>query len=146
MARPPIWPDGALELFYRVLARGREVGMFSNAGLSSDDCFREWFVHLGLTERFNHLSFSNELAVAKPAGQIFDHTLAALEVSADRALHVGDNMHADVSGAAAVGMSTVWVRRRAESPVRTQAEPDFVVDSVLELVPVVDQWLESLEN
>ena len=146
MDHPPILPDGSIELLDRLLARGLKIGLISNTGLTSDDCFREWFVHLGLTERFNHLSFSNELGVAKPAGQIFDHTLAALEVSADRALHVGDNMHADVSGAAAVGMSTVWVRRRAESPVRTQAEPDFVVDSVLELVPIVDQWLESLEN
>ncbi len=146
MDHPPILPDGSIELLDRLLARGLRIGLISNTGLTSDDCFREWFVHLGLTERFNPLSFSNELAVAKPAGRIFDHTLAALEVSADRALHVGDNMHADVSGAAAVGMSTVWVRRRAESPVRTRTEPDFVVDSVLELVPIVDQWLESLEN
>ena len=143
---PPTLLDGSLDLLDRVRGRGVHVGLISNAGLTSSKAFRVWFEQIGLLDKFEYMAFSNDLAMAKPAKQIFELALNALETRPARALHVGDNMHADVAGAAAAGMSTVWVRGGIESSTPTQTKPDYAVDSVLELVPVVDRWLDSLEN
>ena len=63
-----------------------------------------------------------------------------------RALHIGDNMHTDVAGAAAVGMSTGWVRGGIDSPVNTSYDPDYTIDSMVELLPAVDRWLATLDG
>lgn len=47
--------------------------------------------------------------VAKPDPAIFAPALAALGVAAERALYVGDTVHADVRGARAAGMQVVQV-------------------------------------
>ena len=143
---PPTLLDGSLDLLDRVRGRGVHVGLISNAGLTSSKAFRVWFEQIGLLDKFEYMAFSNDLAMAKPAKQIFELALNALETRPARALHVGDNMHADVAGAAAAGMSTVWVRGGIESSTPAQTKPDYAVGSVLELIPVVDRWLDSLEN
>ncbi len=146
MDHTPILPNGTIELLDRLSDRGLKLGLISNTGLTSDDCFREWFANLGLMKRFDHLAFSNELAVAKPNGEIFDRTLTALGVPANRALHVGDNAHADVGGANSFGMATVWVSGNSDLEVATNHCPDYSIESLFDLEPVVDQWLDTLES
>ncbi len=143
---PPRLVDGSIHVLDEIAARGVRIGLISNTGLTSPVMYREWFGLNGLLERFDHLTFSNELSMAKPNPQIYELTLDALGIAAGRALHVGDNIHTDVGGAAAVGMSTVWVRGGIESPVSTDVKPDFVVDSVVELPEIVDEWVGSLDS
>ena len=146
MDHTPVLPDGTIELLDRLSDRGLKLGLISNTGLTSDDCFREWFANLGLMARFDHLAFSNELAVAKPNGEIFDRTLTALGVAADRALHVGDNLHADVGGANSFGMSTVWVNGNTDLEAATKLRPDYSIATFLDLGPIVGQWLDTLDG
>lgn len=141
---PPILPDGSLDVFAELESRGLKIGLVTNTGLTSSSAFREWFQVVGLIGKFNHMAFSNEIAAAKPDRLLFDATLRALGVAPERALHVGDNLHTDVGGAAAIGMSTVWVRGGVDTPVRGGVKPDYAIDSVFDLVPVVDQWLGTL--
>ncbi|MCZ6539247.1 MAG: HAD family hydrolase [Chloroflexi bacterium] len=141
---PPQLLEGSLELLDALSARGLKMGLISNTGLTSLGTYEQWFRKIGLLGRLDHISLSTDLALAKPAKTIFDLTLNALGVLPARALHVGDNMHTDVAGAEAAGMSTVWVRGGFASPVNTSQDPDYAVDSVLELMPVVEQWLETL--
>ena len=146
MDHTPFLPDGTIELLDRLSDRGLKLGLISNTGLTSDDCFRGWFADLGLMTRFEYLAFSNELAVAKPNSEIFDRTLTALGVPASRALHVGDNVHADVGGANSFGMSTVWVNGNSDLEVATKHRPDYSIESLFDLEPIVDQWLKSLDG
>lgn len=67
---------------------------------------------LGLDDYFEVCVISEEIGVTKPEPGIFAHTLDALGVSSDVALHAGDNPHHDVAGARAHGMHGVWVNRR----------------------------------
>ena len=143
---PPQLLDGTIEVLDVLSGSGLKIGLISNTGLTSPATYKKWFSQLDLLDRFDYLAFSNGLAVAKPSRQIFDVTLSQLGVPPSRALHVGDNLHTDVAGAAAAGMSTVWVRGGIESPVNTSHEPDYTVDSVVELLPVVEKWLETLGN
>jgi putative hydrolase of the HAD superfamily len=50
---------------------------------------------------------STVAGIAKPDPLIFVPALAALDVAAERALYVGDTVHADVRGAVAAGMQVV---------------------------------------
>ncbi|MBC8452837.1 MAG: HAD family hydrolase [Chloroflexi bacterium] len=143
---PPRLLDGAADVLRELVGRGLKIGLISNTGLTSPATYNEWFAQLGILDSFDFLAFSNAQQVAKPAPAIFETTLAEINVIASRGLHIGDNLHTDVGGAAAVGMSTVWVRGGISSAVATDVEPNFSIDSILELPGVIDDWLYSLDD
>lgn len=66
-----------------------------------------------------HLStvvISEDVGFRKPRAEIFEATLAALGAKPEETLHVGDNLDADVGGAAALGIRTAWITRRVADP------------------------------
>jgi FMN phosphatase YigB (HAD superfamily) len=146
---PPRLLDGSLEMIDELLELGLRIGLVTNTGFTSGGTQREWFRSIGLRRRLEHMAFSNELAIAKPNRIIYDVTIRALGVSASRVLHVGDNLHTDIRGAAALGISTVWAKGKVpsqQSVTVEAAKPDFTVETVLELPAIVEQWMESLDD
>ncbi|MCP5069356.1 MAG: HAD family hydrolase, partial [bacterium] len=65
---------------------------------------------------FDVVVISDATGWRKPRPEIFQATLAALGVAPEETLHVGDNLKADVAGAAAAGLRTAWVTRRIANP------------------------------
>ena len=97
----------------------------------------------GLSGYFDAIAISDEVGFRKPRSEIFEVTLERLGVGADEALHVGDNLHADVQGAAAAGIASVWITRRVPEAERRLQEfdgpaPDFVIGDLAELIQVLD--------
>ncbi len=87
---------------------------------------------------FDVVVVSDATGWRKPRPEIFRATLAALGVEPDETLHVGDNLKADVAGAAAVGMRTAWVTRRISDPdealgAHEGPEPDLIIGDLAEL-------------
>ena len=81
---------------------------------------------------------SEEVGVRKPRREIFEATIEALGLEPNEILHVGDNLVADIEGAAAVGMRTVWVTRQVRDPEAAMAkydgpDPDFALEDLLDL-------------
>jgi FMN phosphatase YigB (HAD superfamily) len=81
----------------------------------------------------------------KPRPEIFRQVLADLGVDPADTLHVGDNLIADVRGAAALGIRTVWLTRRVADPDARLRDydgpaPDFRCEDLAEL----DSLLEEL--
>lgn len=68
-------------------------------------------VRVGLGGLFNAAISAARFGVGKPDVRIFHAAAAAVGVSADQVLHVGDDAGLDVLGALAAGMQTVWVNR-----------------------------------
>lgn len=66
---------------------------------------------MGLTDRFEHLITSGELGVAKPESRIFDAACETFGVSPTAAVYVGDRLKTDAIGAAAAGLTGVWLDR-----------------------------------
>jgi HAD superfamily hydrolase (TIGR01509 family) len=71
---------------------------------------------------------------AKPDARIFKHLLAQARVAADQVLHIGDDPHLDVIGAAQAGLQTVWLNRGAKPwpahlppPTRTIATLEDII-------------------
>lgn len=59
----------------------------------------------------------------KPHPAVFRRMLAALDVAPERALMVGDNLHTDIAGAAAMGISTLWITGGVHGADLAAADP-----------------------
>jgi len=128
-----------------VLSAVRELGvrtaLISNVGSTSPGVYRRYLEREGISQYLEYLTFSNEIASAKPGPEMFTHTLEKLGVAPENALHVGDNLHADVGGAKDVGMSAVWIQGYDDREPSVQ--PDFTISGLDELPAVVDSWLNA---
>ncbi|MBB4661105.1 HAD family hydrolase [Conexibacter arvalis] len=101
------------EVLERARARGIRLVVVSNWDVSLHDALEE----TGLAPLLDGVVTSAELGSAKPDGAIFARGLALAGVSAAEALHVGDDVAADVEGARAAGVDVrLVVRDGATAP------------------------------
>ncbi|MDJ0348072.1 HAD family hydrolase [Cryobacterium sp. PH29-G1] len=70
---------------------------------------------VGLDDRFEHVITSGAFGVAKPDRRIFEHACTLFDVPVDAAVYVGDRLRTDALGAAAAGLTGVWLDRAAPS-------------------------------
>ena len=88
-----------------------------------------------------HLSsvvISEEMGIRKPRPEIFQAVIDELGLPPEELLHVGDNLVADVEGAARLGMRTVWLTRKVKDPDAALAaydgpRPDFALEDLMDL-------------
>jgi putative hydrolase of the HAD superfamily len=102
----PVLNPGAAELLSGLRGQYR-LGLICNTGRTPGTMLKIVLQRLGILDHFDVLTFSDVLGIRKPDPQIFHLTLEQLAVSADRALHVGDNPSTDVLGARQAGMWAV---------------------------------------
>lgn len=81
------------------LSQDYALGLICNTGWHSGMVVREILTSYDLVKYFAHLSFSDEIGVAKPHKQIFQVTLEKLGCGVEAAVHIGDSEPADVQGA-----------------------------------------------
>jgi len=81
----------------------------------------------------DHVVTSEDARCYKPHAGIFHKALAAMDVRADRVLHVGDSLHSDVGGAQALGITAAWICREDRIFDVGDARPDHKIRSLLEL-------------
>lgn len=101
-----LFPDGDAAL-RRARTAGLHVGLISNW----DTRLRPLLRSMGLTQRVDSITISCEAGMEKPDPGIFHAALRAAGVPAGEALHVGDDLEADVRGAEAVGIAAVLIDR-----------------------------------
>lgn len=92
----------------------------------------------GLRPHLDAVVVSDAFGLRKPRPEIFQEVLALLAVGPEEAVHVGDNLRVDVSGAAALGIRTAWLTRRIPDPEAALREhegarPDLVLADLAEL-------------
>lgn len=58
---------------------------------------------------FDHITISGQFGSGKPDPAIFTYVLQHLDVKADEALMVGDNLMTDILGASRIGIPSVWI-------------------------------------
>ena len=91
-----------------------------------------------LADLFDVVVISEAAGFRKPHPEIFRATLTDLGVAENEVLHVGDSLKADVAGAAALGIPTVWITRRIGDPAKALRDhggpkPDFQIEDLSEL-------------
>jgi FMN phosphatase YigB (HAD superfamily) len=92
----------------------------------------------GLAPHLDAVAISDSVGWRKPRAEIFEAVLDALGVAPAELLHVGDNLDADVAGAAALGIRTAWLTRRVRDPAAARARyagppPDYELSDLAEL-------------
>jgi putative hydrolase of the HAD superfamily len=91
-----------------------------------------------LARHLDAAAISESVGWRKPRREIFEALLGALGVAPAELLHVGDNLEADVAGAAALGLRTAWLTRRVPDPAAARARyagppPDHELADLAEL-------------
>jgi putative hydrolase of the HAD superfamily len=98
----------------------------------------------GLRSHLGSIVISETVGRRKPHARIFEAVLGELGVSPQETLHVGDNLVADVHGAALLGIRTAWITRRVGDPAAALANydgarPDFQIRELAELPAILDE-------
>ncbi len=132
-------PGHHVELL-RTLRERVRVGLCSN--FTHAPMARRILAESELTPHLDAVVISEEVGLRKPRREIFEAVLEGLGTAPEETLHVGDNLNADVAGAAGVGMPTAWLTRRVPEPERVLEKyegprPDYVVRDLEELLALL---------
>lgn len=99
--------EGAPDVVAQLKAQGYSIGLISNTGRTPGYALREILEAVGLAANIDAMVFSNEHGACKPQQSIFETLRAALDVSFEEMVFVGDNLYVDVYGAQRCGMAAV---------------------------------------
>ncbi|MFF2052839.1 HAD family hydrolase [Leifsonia sp. NPDC058194] len=94
-------------------APGVRFGLITNGDLAFQ---RRKVESVGLDGRIPVLIASGDVGSTKPDPQIFHHACRVFGVAPEQAAYVGDRLRTDAIGAAAAGLTGVWLDRRAAVP------------------------------
>jgi len=89
-----------------------------------------------LGDLFDVVCFADDEAVSKPEPEIFRLVARRAAARLEGGWMVGDSLEHDIAGAAALGMSTIWISGGRELPIEGPV-PDEVVKTVTEAFPVL---------
>ncbi|SFF07599.1 putative hydrolase of the HAD superfamily [Paenibacillus catalpae] len=93
---------------------------------------------LGIEGYFDDIVISEAVGLRKPDHAIFQLSLSHLNVSADDAVFVGDNMKNDIIPAKELGMRTIWKQKEAQSE-----HADRVCDDLLEIPMLIHNLIQT---
>ncbi|MFI5262039.1 MAG: HAD family hydrolase [Candidatus Limnocylindrales bacterium] len=129
-----IFPD-VLPALRRLRAAGLRLAVVSNWVWEGPGLVTA----LGLGDWFEAIAISDRVGVSKPHPAIFRAALAAVGVTPDRAVHVGDSYPKDVLGATGVGMGALLLVRDGAVPVPAlpDGRPVTVVRDLLDVADFV---------
>lgn len=98
---------------------GVRFGLITNGDLAFQ---RRKVEAVALEDRIPVLVASGEVGVAKPDPRIFRHACELFGVPPQEAVYVGDRLRTDAIGAAAAGLTGVWIDRRDDAPLPEDAD------------------------
>jgi putative hydrolase of the HAD superfamily len=114
-------------------ADGLALGIISNG---YEALQRSSVKALGIERYLSAILISESERIRKPDPAIFQRAVARLGTSVERAMYVGDNPVADVTGARAAGLCAVWKRDPFWPP---PTELDAAIDDLSELPDIVSR-------
>ena len=118
--------DGAGELLRGLRAGGCGVWLLSNA----QAIFTWWELEqLGLDVLFDGIYLSSDYGCKKPDPRFFRVLLGEQGISPDSAVMIGNDGVCDIQGAAAVGLSTVYIRSNL-SPAEPMPQADCMLEAM----------------
>ncbi len=105
----------------------------------------------GLEAFFHTIFVGGEFTRGKPHPAIFQAALEAAGCRPEQAVHVGDSLLHDITGAQAVGIHNVWLNRKRLAltalPARIRHQlgstrPEYEISRLTELQPCIDRLME----
>ncbi len=113
-----------------------KLGIVSNFAIPQ--CINKLLEKHGLERFFEVVVVSGAINKRKPSPEIFQKALKRIGVSAENTVFVGDTVDADIIGAKAVGMKSIFIERRAQKEVEQ--------DCPNQTISGLGQLLEAIKN
>jgi putative hydrolase of the HAD superfamily len=133
----------APEMLTGLRERGLRVGLLSNT-LWSRQHHEKILRRDGVLDLFDGAVYTSEIPWTKPHPEAFTAAMAAVGVTDPaHCVFVGDRLFDDVYGAAQVGMRTVHLPHSVvprEQLGHSEGKPDGVIQTLADLLPLVDAW------
>lgn len=129
---------GAFRVLRALRGRGLKVVLISN-GISADA--RNILASTGLGGEFDGILISQEVGSEKPDRMIFEMALDIAGVEPAEAFMIGNRASADVAGAKALGIGSVWFRwndHYGDRPASEGSKPDFTIDALPQLLDLIE--------
>ncbi len=124
--------DDAIPMLDTLKSRGFRLGIISN-GADNQNTYT-LIDKAQIRPYFEYIISSAAFGKRKPHPGIFHAALEYFQVAPEQTVMVGDTFEADIVGAQAVGMNSIWVTRRVQKTVtRHQVRPDAVVSTLSEI-------------
>ncbi len=126
----------AVQTLSALRSAGFRMGAISNG--SDDDNTQALIDKGGIRLDFEYILTSGVFGKRKPHPDIFRAALDYFGMPASMAVMIGDDYEADIVGAQAVGMRSIWITRRVPEPVAMRAEGrPLAVASTLSEIPAI---------
>lgn len=93
------------------LSEHYSLAVISDTGFTPGRFLRVLLKQLGVYNYFSFFAFSDEMGVSKPDTRIFLHTLNYFDIEPHEALHIGDLLSTDITGAERTGMHSVHFKK-----------------------------------
>ncbi len=91
----------------------------------------------GFREFFPSVIISEEVGIAKPHAEIFEHAFnLADHADKDSALIIGDSLSSDIGGGMAFGIDTCWINHSGR-PHGLEQSPTYTITDLCELLEIV---------
>jgi len=137
--RPRLF-DGVVEALEQLRSSGVRLAAVTNRSHGATVLADE-LEHHGLASAFDAVVVAADIGWRKPHPAMVEHALAQLDVTAARALMVGDRANRDVEAANTAGVTSVLARHPGmpESPIAgPHQQPDHHVESMAELLALLN--------
>lgn len=135
-----IRPIEGIEQLLDGLADDYRLGLLTNGSVGAQ---QDKLDRLGLESHFDAVAISGHLEAGKPDERAFQAILDELDVPADEAVHVGDQVESDVEGAKAAGLWAVQVLYPGGPEPDVRADGYVDRDSLVTGLPTVVRALDS---
>ncbi len=128
--------EDALPTLSALRSAGFLMGAISNG--SDDDNTQALIDKGGIRPYFEYILTSGTFGKRKPHPEIFLKALSYFGTPPSETVMIGDDYEADITGAQAAGMQSIWITRRVEAPVAIRAEGrPLAVVSALSEIPAI---------
>ena len=128
--------DENTESMLRKLHGQYKLGIVSNFAIP--ECVVKLLEKHGLDAFFDVVVVSGAVNKRKPSPEIFLQALQRLGVDASETVFVGDTVDADVQGAKAAGMKTIYIERRLQEE-KEAACPDQTIKRLDQLATAIER-------
>ena len=122
---------GAIETLHSIQRSGIRLALLTNG---TKEFQRAKIDRFGLESLFECIVIEGEFGTGKPDQRVFSHALDSLDTLPSDAWMVGDNLHADIGGAQALNIYSIWVDWGDRGlPAGSTVKPDYVIHSIAQL-------------
>ncbi len=134
--RPPVIPG--IKQALDVLSEVYKLGVICNTGWHSARTVKQLLKDYNFLKYFSHLTFSDEMGVAKPHKQIFEYTMEKLGFGTEEAVHIGDSEYSDIVGAKQANMRAILFTG-VNDKYKDNNSADLTINTYDNLVEIIEK-------